>query len=74
MFRSGIKPTWEAYENKNGGRFLFGQDSKGREVLNGKWLEILLYLIGDQASARYGNDRFSELICGVVLNVRKVGS
>ena len=50
LFKEGIFPDWEDPRNKVGGRWWINFDKKMRvECLDSYWLEIMLYLIGEQA-------------------------
>lgn len=75
LFKNDINPMWEDKANYHGGRWLFtinkpsGKDAQGRHAAHAKliddlWLEVLLCLIGEAF------DKYSDQICGAVLNVR----
>jgi len=68
LFKEGIFPDWEDPMNKLGGRWVINLDKKMRvECLDTYWLEIMLYLIGEQA------DQHSHQVNGAVVNVRAKG-
>jgi len=64
VFKEGLKPMWEDEGNRRGGRWLINLDRKQRHLLDAKWLEVLLCLIGE-AFDEDGDD-----ICGAVVDVR----
>jgi len=68
LFKEGISPDWEDPRNKAGGRWIINM-GKGRraEYLDTSWLEIMLYLVGEQA------DKHAYQVNGAVVNVRAKG-
>jgi len=68
LFKEGISPDWEDPRNKAGGRWIINLDKRKRaEYLDTYWLEIMFYLIGEQA------DQHSYQVNGAVVNVRAKG-
>jgi len=68
LFKEGISPDWEDPRNKAGGRWIINMDKKRRaEYLDMSWLEIMFYLIGEQA------DQHAHQVNGAVVNVRAKG-
>ena len=50
LFKEGISPDWEDPRNQAGGRWMIHLDKRKRsECLDTYWLEIMFYLIGEQA-------------------------
>ena len=50
LFKEGISPDWEDPRNQAGGRWMIHLDKRKREeYLDTFWLEIMFYLIGEQA-------------------------
>jgi len=69
FFKEGIFPAWEDRQNEAGGRWLVSLDRRQRATcLDSYWLEILLFMIGEQAGARDGAQ-----VNGAVVNVRGKG-
>uniref|UniRef100_F1LDA2 eIF-4F 25 kDa subunit n=1 Tax=Ascaris suum TaxID=6253 RepID=F1LDA2_ASCSU len=69
VFKENIQPMWEVPENANGGRWLITIDkSRHHDLLDAVWLEVLLAVIGDQ----FG--KYTDDICGIVVNIRNKGS
>ncbi|VDK58497.1 unnamed protein product [Anisakis simplex] len=69
VFKENIQPMWEVPENANGGRWLITIDkSRHQDLLDVIWLEVLLAVIGGQ----FG--KYTEDICGIVVNIRNKGS
>lgn len=75
LFKNDIKPMWEDSANYAGGRWLFtiqkpgmkegqGKQQSHSKTLDNMWLEVLLCVIGEAF------DKYSDQICGAVLNVR----
>lgn len=60
MFKSGIKPTWEDPQNKQGGKWSI-QLKKG--LASRYWEELVLAIIGEQFDV--GHE-----ICGAVISCR----
>jgi len=68
LFKEGISPDWEDPRNKAGGRWIINMDKRRRaEYLDMSWLEIMFYLIGEQA------DQHAHQVNGAVVNVRAKG-
>ena len=65
VFKKGIQPDWEDFQNMSGGRWMVVLDKKiSSELLDNHWLEILFILIGEHA------DEFAPLVNGAVINIR----
>ena len=65
VFKKGIQPDWEDFQNMSGGRWMVILDKKtGGDILDSHWLEILFILIGEHA------DEFAYLVNGAVINIR----
>lgn len=65
FFRKDIQPMWEDDANKNGGKItIMVKKDLNDENFNKLWLYTLLSCVGEQ----YDD---TEMICGVVLNIRK---
>ena len=65
LFKKGIRPDWEDFQNMSGGRWMVVLDKKTScEVLDGHWLEMLFILIGEHA------DEFADLVNGAAINIR----
>ena len=61
LFKEGISPDWEDPRNKAGGRWIVNMDKKRRaDNLDTCWLEIMFYLIGEQAD-QHAYQVFSSL-------------
>jgi len=68
FFKEGIFPDWEDEKNGPGGRWIINSDRQQRgDVLDTHWLEILIFLIGEQAEVH------SSKINGAVVNLRAKG-
>jgi len=68
LFKEGISPDWEDPRNQAGGRWMIHLDKRKRsECLDSYWLEIMFYLIGEQA------DEHADQVNGAVVNVRAKG-
>jgi len=68
LFKEGISPDWEDPRNQAGGRWMIHLDKRKRsECLDTYWLEIMFYLIGEQA------DEHADQVNGAVVNVRAKG-
>jgi len=65
VFRTGIFPDWEDFQNMAGGRWVYHGSVKQRKKLNAAWLEILVFLIGEHAGEE------ADLLNGGVVNMRK---
>ncbi len=72
----GIKPMWEDKSNVNGGRWLLSQNKQvRRECLEERWLDTMLFLIGDdhhgqQGHGGGGGGTVSRAVNGAVVSVR----
>jgi len=65
MFKKGIQPDWEDFQNMAGGRWIANIDrNKGDDVVDNFWLEILFIMIGEHA----GDD--ADMVNGAVINIR----
>lgn len=65
VFKKGIRPDWEDFQNMFGGRWLIVSDKNNRKKeLDNQWLEILFILIGEHAG------RYAHLVNGAVINIR----
>lgn len=64
VFKEGLRPEWEDTGNREGGRWLINFDRRQRSILDEKWLEVLLCLIGE-AFDDDGDD-----ICGAAVDIR----
>jgi translation initiation factor 4E len=68
LFREGIFPCWDDTRNQKGGRWMVTVDKRQRaKCLDSYWMEILLFLIGEQADGDLGQ------VNGAVVNVRPKG-
>jgi len=65
VFRAGIFPDWEDFQNMSGGRWILRNQE--RTNLDDNWLELLFLLIGEHAGEEAG------LVNGAVVNVRSKG-
>lgn len=66
FFRKDIEPMWEHSKNKNGGMWVISSHkSKRNSELNLLWIEVLMFLIGENMDV---DD--SEQICGAAINIR----
>jgi len=65
LFRAGIFPDWEDFQNMSGGRWILR--NQDRDNLDDNWLELLFLLIGEHAGEEAG------LVNGAVVNVRNKG-
>jgi len=66
VFRSGIFPDWEDFQNMLGGRWIVRDQDKTK--MDSNWLELLFLLVGEHAEDQAG------LINGAVVNVRNKGN
>ncbi|XP_075971178.1 eukaryotic translation initiation factor 4E1-like [Anticarsia gemmatalis] len=64
IFKKGITPMWEHERNKRGGRWQIMFNELKFKTLDNVWLDTVLLAIGE-------NFLNSDLICGVVVNVRQ---
>jgi len=68
LFKEGISPDWEDPRNQAGGRWIINMDKRrSAEYLDTCWLEIMFYLIGEQA------DQHAYQVNGAVVNLRAKG-
>jgi len=68
FFKEGIFPDWEDEKNGPGGRWMINSDRQQRgDVLDTHWLEILIFLIGEQAEVH------ASKVNGAVVNLRAKG-
>jgi translation initiation factor 4E len=67
LFKTGIEPTWEHKDNKNGGKWNYCIPKKdGKKVIDDIWLYTILAMIGENFDA--GHE-----LCGAVISLRKAG-
>merc|ERR1712048_80805 len=66
IFKEGIFPGWEDPRNQDGGRWIISLNSNSK-FLDTKWLEIVLFLIGEHA------DQHAHQINGAVVCIRQRG-
>jgi len=74
LFKNNIIPMWEDVNNKNGGKItIILKKNMYPNILNNLWLNTLLGCIGHQFYNQSDTDdiNYGDLICGVVLNIRK---
>jgi len=67
LFKKGIFPDWEDFQNMPGGRWSVNSDRSNRGEggqLDNWWMEILLILIGEQA------EQYAGLVNGAVVNIK----
>jgi len=67
VFKKGIMPDWEDFQNMLGGRWIINSDRVNRNVLDDYWLETLFILIGEHAG------EFASMVNGAVINIRNKG-
>jgi len=68
VFKKGIQPDWEDFQNMSGGRWIINSDKTNRgDILDSHWLEIIFILIGEHA------DEFAHMMNGAVINIRPKG-
>jgi len=68
FFKEGIFPDWEDEKNGSGGRWIINSDRQQRvDVLDTHWLEILIFMIGEQAEVH------ASKVNGAVVNLRAKG-
>jgi len=69
VFRGDILPDWEDVNNKNGGRWMVSfPKSQRQEMLDTRWMDVLIMIMGDQ-----GSNLGSEHVTGAEVCVRKKG-
>eukprot|EP00127_Corallochytrium_limacisporum_P002460 Clim_evm17s128 gene=Clim_evmTU17s128 len=64
LFKTPILPMWEDPNNEGGGRWLAKLPKKSAQDLDDKWLNVMLFLIGEDHD-------FSDMINGAVVSRRK---
>jgi len=68
VFKKGIQPDWEDFQNMSGGRWIINSDKTNRgDILDSRWLEIIFILIGEHAG------EFAHMMNGAVINIRPKG-
>eukprot|EP00091_Calanus_sinicus_P024088 TRINITY_DN8454_c0_g1_i1.p1 TRINITY_DN8454_c0_g1~~TRINITY_DN8454_c0_g1_i1.p1 ORF type:complete len:355 (-),score=111.01 TRINITY_DN8454_c0_g1_i1:117-1181(-) len=68
VFKKGIQPDWEDFQNMSGGRWIINSDKTNRgDILDSHWLEIIFILIGEHAG------EFAHMMNGAVINIRPKG-
>jgi len=68
VFKKGIQPDWEDFQNMSGGRWIIISDKTNRgDILDSHWLEIIFILIGEHAG------EFAHMMNGAVINIRPKG-
>jgi len=68
VFKKGIMPDWEDFQNMLGGRWIINSEKVNRnEVLDNYWLETLFILIGGHAG------EYASMVNGAVINIRNKG-
>merc|ERR550519_1283034 len=68
VFKKGIQPDWEDFQNMSGGRWIVNSDRNVRgENLDAQWLEIIFILIGEHAGD------YADMVNGAVINIRPKG-
>jgi len=66
LFKKGIMPDWEDYQNKYGGRWIIERSDQGRmDDMDDYWLETLFMLIGEHI------EPFNDYINGAVIQNKK---
>jgi len=65
VFKKGIQPDWEDFQNMSGGRWIANIDRNSRDdVVDDFWLEILFIMIGEHAGEH------ADMVNGAVINIR----
>ena len=65
VFKKGIQPDWEDFQNMSGGRWIHSSEKSNRgDVLDCRWLEIIFILIGEHAGD------YADMVNGAVINIR----
>jgi len=65
VFKKGIQPDWEDFQNMAGGRWIANIDRNSRDdVVDDFWLEILFIMIGEHAGD------YADMVNGAVINIR----
>jgi len=68
VFKKGIQPDWEDFQNMAGGRWIVTSDrTKRDELVDDYWLETLFILIGEHAGD------YADMVNGAVINIRNKG-
>jgi len=66
LFKKGIMPDWEDYQNKFGGRWIIERPDPARvEEMDDYWLETLFMMIGEHV------DPYNDLINGAVIQSKR---
>jgi len=68
VFRGDILPDWDHEDNKDGGRWMVSFPKSQRQMLDTRWMEVLVMLMGDHVG-----QMGSRLITGAEVCVRKKG-
>ena len=63
VFKKGIQPDWEDFQNMAGGRWIANID-KNSDAVDNYWLEIIFILIGEHAG------EYADMVNGAVINIR----
>lgn len=69
LFHSGIKPTWELPDNKDGGKWNVNLGTVRSTSVDNTWMSIILGLVGEQ----YMGGHSSDYINGISLHLRPRG-
>jgi len=65
VFKKGIQPDWEDFQNMAGGRWIANIDrNRGDDVVDDLWLEILFIMIGEHAGEH------ADMVNGAYINIR----
>jgi len=65
VFKKGIQPDWEDFQNMSGGRWIANIDRNSRDdVVDDFWLEILFIMIGEHAG------EYADMVNGAVISIR----
>lgn len=68
LFKKGIMPDWEDYQNKWGGRWIIERADQGRQDdMDEYWLETLFMLIGEHFTPSI----FNNIVNGAVIQTKK---
>merc|ERR1719369_1550792 len=68
VFKKGIMPDWEDFQNMSGGRWIINSDKSVRsQVIDHYWIETLFILIGEHAG------EYAKMVNGAVINIRNTG-
>ena len=63
VFKEGIQPDWEDFQNMAGGRWIVNID-KNNDAVDNYWLEIIFILIGEHAGEH------ADMVNGAGINIR----